>query len=93
MKTATRPESVVTGSYSTAGYEVFLNGQPVYAAGNNPHDSTALAEPGRALPVARIVAFCERTAREIAAELDAVFGGVEQAEDAAAGGQEGRPAP
>jgi len=82
MKTTTRPGKVVTGSYSAAGYEVFLNGQPVYAAGDNPHDSTAPAEPGWALPVARIAEFCAQTAREIAAEVGAVFGGIEEAEEA-----------
>jgi len=72
-----KPGSTVTGAYSAAGYEVLLDGRPVYAAGSNPHDSALPAAPGRGLPVATIAAYCERTCRDIAAERGAAFGGVE----------------
>ena len=72
------PAGTVTGRFSCSGYEVLLDGQPVYAAGNNPHDSAAPAEPGHELPLSEIAEFCERTAREIAAETGAVFGGIEE---------------
>ena len=72
------PAGTVTGRFSCTGYEVFLDGQQVYAAGNNPHDSAASAEPGHELPLSRIAEFCERTAREIAAETGAVFGDIEE---------------
>ena len=61
------PAGTVTGRFSCSGYEVLLDGQPVYAAGNNPHDSAAPAEPGYELPLS-----------EIAAETGAVFGGIEE---------------
>ena len=72
------PAGTVTGRFSCTGYEVFLDGQQVYAAGNNPHDSVASAEPGHELSPSRIAEFCERTAREIAAETGAVFGDIEE---------------
>ena len=72
------PGRTVTGTFSHDGYEVFLDAEQVYAAGNNPHDSAAPAEPGHELPLSRIADFCERTAREIAAETGAVFGGIEE---------------
>ena len=74
------PAGTVTGRFSCTGYEVFLDGQQVYAAGDNPHDSTASAEPGHGLSLSRIAEFCERTAREIAAETGAVFGDIEEEE-------------
>jgi hypothetical protein len=72
------PGGTVTGRFSCEGYEVLLDGQQVYAAGSNPHDSTASAEPGHGLSLPRIAEFCERTAREIAAETGAVFGDIEE---------------
>ena len=75
-----RHRSTVTGTYSDAGYDIFLDGQPVYAAGNSPHDSVAQADPGHELPLARIAGFCEATARDTAARSGAVFGGIEEEE-------------
>jgi hypothetical protein len=80
------PRKTVTGTFSHDGYEVFLDGQPVYAAGNNPHDSVALADPGHELSLARIAEFCERSAREIAAEAGAVFGGIEEEDNTRSSG-------
>jgi hypothetical protein len=72
------PRKTVTGTFSNYGYDIFLDGQPVYAAGNSAQDSAALADPGYELALAQVAGFCEQSAREIAAEVGAVFGGIEE---------------
>jgi len=73
MKTRT-----VTGEYSEDGYEVFVNGQEVYSAGNHALDSKAWAPPGspETVPLRTLYRYCSGTCREIAREINAKFGGV-----------------
>jgi hypothetical protein len=74
---------VVQGQYNRNGYEVWLGGHVVYSAGNHARDSM---QPGwskvERLLLKTIRQFCIKTAREIAAELNGLFAGVERvAED------------
>jgi len=73
---------IVHGEYSRHGYEVWIAGRTVYAAGNHIHDSSqvAMSEEER-LPVRTIRRFCIKTTREIAVERGGVFAGVEQVEE------------
>ena len=64
---------------SRNGYELWIGGRVVYAAGNHVHDSTqpAMRKEDR-LPLRTIRKFCNRTTREIARERGGVFAGVER---------------
>jgi hypothetical protein len=75
----TKQPPVIHGEYNRNGYEVWVGGRVVYAAGNHAHDSTqpALCEKDR-LPLRTIRKFCIKTTREIAAERRGIFGGVER---------------
>lgn len=72
--------SIITGEYSERGYTVFQNNEPVYSAGNHVGDSAAYVQPGSAgaVPSRQLRVFCIRTCREMAAEKNARFGGVER---------------
>jgi hypothetical protein len=83
----------VTGEYSENGYDVLVNGQWVYSAGNHALDSTICVPPGsaEAVPLCTLRRYCSGTCREIASEINASFGGVTQCppgerENAQAGG-------
>lgn len=82
MKKAT--QKVVIGEYSEEGYEVqVVSGTRIvhsYAAGNHRQDSTQSATPGtlEALRLHEIRKLCVRTARDIAQEQLARYGGVER---------------
>jgi hypothetical protein len=73
-----KPPSV-RGEYSRHGYEVWMGGRLVYAAGNHVQDSTqpATRKEDR-LPLRTIRKFCFKTTREIAVERGGVFAGVER---------------
>jgi hypothetical protein len=75
----TKQPPVIHGEYNGNGYEVWIGGRLVYAAGNHVHDSTqpAVCEEDR-LPIQIIRKFCTRTTREIAVERGGVFAGVER---------------
>jgi hypothetical protein len=69
----------VRGEYNRNGYDVWIDGAVVYAAGNHVHDSTQYALSARdRLPLKALRKFCLKTAREIAAERRGVFAGVER---------------
>ena len=72
-------QPAVHGEYNRNGYDVWVGGRLVYAAGNHVQDSTqyATCEPDR-LPLKAIRKFCIQTAREIAAERGGRFAGVER---------------
>ena len=78
----TRQQPVIHGEYSRNGYEVWIGGRAVYAAGNHVHDSTqpAMCQQDR-LPLRTIRKFCIRTTREIAAERRGIFAGVERVKE------------
>ena len=82
MKKAT--QKVVIGEYSEEGYEVqVVSGARIvhsYAAGNHRQDSAQSATPGtpEGLCLHEIRKLCVRTAREIAQEQRARYGGVER---------------
>lgn len=81
MKTPTH--KVVVAEFSEEGYEVqVVVGARIvhsYAAGNHRQDSAQSATPGTrdALRLREIRKLCVRTAKEIAREHSARFGGVE----------------
>jgi hypothetical protein len=79
LKTSAKKEPVVHGQYNRNGYEVWLDEQLVYSAGNHVQDSSqpALCQPDR-LPLKTIRQFCIKTAREIAAENHGRFAGIER---------------
>jgi hypothetical protein len=70
---------LVHGEFNGNGYEVWIGGRLVYAAGNHVHDSTqpAMCEKDR-LPLHTIRKFCTKTTREIATERRGIFAGVER---------------
>lgn len=68
----------ITGEYSLTGYIIFADGVEFYTAGNNPRDSKQPAQGGKGLPLATLRDFCINTAKDIAKEQHAEFGGVEE---------------
>jgi hypothetical protein len=72
----------VHGEYSRNGYEVWIGGRAVYAAGNHVHDSTQPAMRARdRLPLRTLRKFCIKTTREIAVERRGIFAGVERVKE------------
>lgn len=69
---------MITGEYNQIGYTVFSDSTPIYSAGNSPDDSQAYDTPGIGLRLLR--SYCIKTAMEIAAERNELFGGVERSE-------------
>ena len=69
---------VIRGYYCEEGYLVYIGIRLLYQAGNHRQDSTDYAEPGskEALPLRTLRNFCIKTARELAVEHKAKFGGV-----------------
>ncbi len=82
QRNRTKPLPAVRGQYNINGYDVWIGGQLVYAAGNYVQDSTqyATCEQDR-LPLRTIRKFCIKTAREIAMERGGRFAGVERVTD------------
>ena len=80
MKSNTRiSRPVVRGEYNRNGYDVWIGGRMVYAAGNHVQDSTQYAQSAQdRLPLKTIRQFCIKTAREIATERRGIFAGVER---------------
>ena len=67
------------GQYNRNGYEVWLGNQLAYSAGNHVQDSTQPAPCKQdRLPLKTIRRFCIETTREIAAEQNGGFAGVER---------------
>lgn len=64
---------MVTAEYDESGYVVYVDGQDVYSAGANPHDSQA---PGCS-PLATVRRWATGTADDIAEEVGGIVGGVE----------------
>ncbi len=67
---------LVTGEYDATEYRIFLDGEEVYSAGNAPGDSQAIVSPESGVGLATMKRFCIQTAKEIAAESGARYGGV-----------------
>lgn len=78
----TKQQPVIHGEYSRNGYDVWMDDQVVYSAGNHIHDSTqpATCEKDR-LPLRTIRKFCIKTTREIAIERRGIFAGVERVKE------------
>ncbi len=78
VTTSTKRRRAVRGEYNRNGYEIWLDEQLVYSAGNHVQDSSqpALCRRDR-LPLKTIRQFCIKTAREIAKEHHGRFVGVE----------------
>jgi hypothetical protein len=75
----TKQPQVIHGEYSRNGYEIWIGGRVLYAAGNHVHDSTqpTMCEKDW-LPLRTIRKFCIKTTREIAGECRGIFAGVER---------------
>jgi len=74
---------LVHGEYSGNGYAVWIGRRMVYAAGNHVLDSTQPATSKKdCLQLKTIRQFCQRTAKEIAAENGGRFVGVERMTEA-----------
>jgi len=68
----------IIGEYNENGYQIlYQNGNVLYSAGNNPKDS-CLYSPMSRLTLSKIRSFCISTAKEIAKENNARYGGVER---------------
>ncbi len=70
----------VIGYYNYQGYRVMQGDRILHSAGNHPRDSQQSAGSEESLPLRTIRHYCYRTCAEIAAELQAPFGGVERME-------------
>ena len=81
-KMQSEQQLLINGEYSRNGYEVWMDGRLVYAAGNHVQDST---QPARGkedrLPLRTLRKFCIRTTREIATERRGIFAGVERVKE------------
>ncbi len=77
-----KPKRRVHGAYDRNGYTIYLNGRPIYSAGNHPQDSTAdLGPKTDQQPIApdslrTLRQYCRKTAKEIAAEKKAEYQGI-----------------
>jgi hypothetical protein len=82
LKTQSEEQLLINGEYNRNGYEVWMDGRLIYAAGNHVQDSNqpALCKADR-LPLRTLRQFCIRTAREIAAGRGGQFGGVERVKE------------
>ena len=68
----------LVGFYDAFGYSIeTMDGRELYAAGNNPHESSSVVDLDIAVPLEKLQAFCDQTGREIAAEMGAEFLGAE----------------
>lgn len=74
-------KKVVTAEYNHFGYEVFVDGAPVYQAGNAVGDSTVAVPAERGVGLQKLRQYAVQTAKEIAKERGARFGGVERTAD------------
>lgn len=57
---------LVSGQYNEFGYQIFVNDDLVYEAGNSPYDSVSVVEDG--LPLTTIKKYCIQTGKEITGE-------------------------
>ena len=73
----------ITAEYSREGYAVLDNGQEIYTAGNHRMDSQGHAplSSSFAVTLRELRRFAVSTAREMAKERGAKFGGVERVKD------------
>lgn len=79
LKTRSTPGPVVRGEYNRNGYDTWIDDRLVYAAGNHVHESSQYATCERdRLPLRTIRRFCIKTTREVAAERNGIFAGVER---------------
>ena len=68
----------VWARFDAQGYEVLVDGQPVYEAGNSQRDSTAIETDALyAVPVKTLARYASRTGKEIAQEIGGKWIGIE----------------
>ena len=67
----------VIGYYCNYQYEVTIDGETLYAAGNSPGCSQTYTTKENGLPLETMKKFCEQTSREMAKENNTEFIGVE----------------
>lgn len=72
---------IVTGEYHETGYEIFVNGESVYSAGNSDSDSQLRVPPKRGVGLKTLRKFCVKTGKEMAFERFAKWGGCERIPD------------
>lgn len=72
--------SKVIGRYNELEYEVELDGEVIYSAGNSPFDSQVYTDKETGVGLAVMKEYCEYTSREFAKEHKAKFMGVEYLE-------------
>jgi len=82
VKASANRKPAVRGEYNRNGYDIWIDNQLDYSAGNHVQDSSqpALCRRDR-LPLKTIRQFCIKTAREIATENNARFAGVERVKE------------
>ena len=73
----------IIGYYDLDGYRIEdnLDGDVLYDAGNNPFESSSHVDRKDGLPLETIKEYCERTGKEMAKELNAVFLGAFEEEE------------
>lgn len=67
----------VIGRYNGLEYEVELDGEIVYTAGNSPHDSQFYASLEDGIGIEAMRTFCKSTSQDIAKENNAQYIGIE----------------
>jgi hypothetical protein len=72
-----KPKPVVTGEYNEREYTILVNGHPAYSAGNAYCDSQVRVPADRGVGRGNMRKFCIGTAKAVAAERKAEYGGVE----------------
>lgn len=78
-----RTQIVIVGEYSRTGYTVGTNdGKELYSASNSSFDSTTVYDTGDldALSLCEIRRLCIQATRDIAAEWNKKYGGVQRIE-------------
>lgn len=75
------PKQELIGYYDLDGYRIEdnLDGEVLYEAGNNPHESSSHVAHEHGLSLATLKEYCERTGREMAEERGATFAGAFEA--------------
>ena len=71
----------MTGEYSVTCYRVFQDGREVYMASNAHGDSQAFVDRESSVGLSQMREFCETTTRDMAAELSAKYGGIQESDE------------
>ena len=69
-------KKIITGEYDAVGYEVLVDDEPKYEAGNSPYDSQAVLPAREGVGLRQMRRWCISTAKAMAEETGGEYGGV-----------------